>query len=557
VASLAEHDSWQVRAEVAESLGQSISSNYSSRLKIAAAAADAIRRLLADGDSFVVARAVAACSTGEIEAQAELADVAERLPEIAPLALTAMASSSEGRVKAVPYLRKFTNHADATVRAAALTALVECTNTNIADELGAGFRDGDTRVRRAAADGISTLVKREEEVPAAVVKAWKDPLEGLLSAEDAEERCAGAAALVVMRLTDKALPALEALAKDNPDLAPRIAACLESLPWQEKKDLFEYLMSLDLTDEAYQATIEGLVEEPTKEAAVYLWAQVDGNPGALELLYTLQNAIQRVYFGKEGLWREESRSPGLLKLMAEESLKRLDSEDERVRMLALALLCVADPGQTIEKAESYFAADGTAASMRRNALAVLMLLKPQAQLERAVDACRSGDEKMQILGAGFLAEGTECSECQSLEVDDNTLYVYRSGSASYKPAKPPKSLTADVLLPLLSKPQPYLRSCAAYLLAELGDTTGMATLAAVWRQSEDSTTRGFLVDAVSSLDDDSYTPILEELYNSMNREEDAWEIRDFYWKIRVIKGPKVLALRKRIRDEVGMENLRQ
>ena len=33
-------------------------------------------------------------------------------------------------------------------------------------------------------------------------------------------------------------------------------------------------------------------------------------------------------------------------------------------------------------------------------------------------------------------------------------------------------------------------------------------------------------------------------------------IRDFYWAIRNMNGPEILALRKRIRDDVGMDNLR-
>ena len=54
------------------------------------------------------------------------------------------------------------------------------------------------------------------------------------------------------------------------------------------------------------------------------------------------------------------------------------------------------------------------------------------------------------------------------------------------------------------------------------------------------------------LDDDSQTPILAEIY----KKQRDWQHREFYWTIRSMHGPAVLQLRKQIRDEVGMDNLR-
>lgn len=552
--SLAGHSSWQVRSEIVEALGKYRWIGSSG--KMPPDAAEAIRKLLADSDSFVASKAVEAVKESRIEAQAELAAVAERMPEIAPDALTTMATSEEGRAKAVPFLRKFTKHADAAVRAAALEALVECTQTNIAEELRAAFQDADTRVRQAAASSVSVMVSRAKTVPAEIADAWRGPLENLLSAEEPRERCAGAAALVSMKITEKALPVLKDVAKDHADLAADVAECLQYLRWEQRKELFEHLISLDLSETAYQATIEGLAEKPTRDAAPYLWAQVDKDQRALGSLSVVQSAILRIHLGEDGVWNREKRSPEGVKLLAEESIKRLDAADERIRMLALSLLCVASANQAIEKAESYFAAAETSPIMRRNALAVLMLFKPRAQPDRAVTACSSEDDELMMLGLGFLAEGSSCSECQNLQAGEDMLYVQRTEAPEYKPAKPPKSLTPEVLTPLLSKKQPYVRACAAYLLARLGDAGAIRTLAAAWRESQGSTARNLLTDAITTLNDDASTPFLEELYNSMDKEEDSSEIREFYWKIRDMKGPKVLALRKKMRDEVGMEKLR-
>jgi hypothetical protein len=50
-------------------------------------------------------------------------------------------------------------------------------------------------------------------------------------------------------------------------------------------------------------------------------------------------------------------------------------------------------------------------------------------------------------------------------------------------------------------------------------------------------------------------PVLEEIYEFLRKEYDTDAVREFYWTIRTMTGPEVLALRKRIRSEVGMDSL--
>ena len=77
-----------------------------------------------------------------------------------------------------------------------------------------------------------------------------------------------------------------------------------------------------------------------------------------------------------------------------------------------------------------------------------------------------------------------------------------------------------------------------------------------WRAGakDDQNARRLAFRAVVALQDDELTPVLEEIYAA--HEGDRWSLREFYWTIRPLKGPKVLKLRKRIRDEVGMNSLR-
>ena len=47
-------------------------------------------------------------------------------------------------------------------------------------------------------------------------------------------------------------------------------------------------------------------------------------------------------------------------------------------------------------------------------------------------------------------------------------------------------------------------------------------------------------------------PVLAEIY----KDRDRLDVRDFYWTIRGMTGPEILAFRKQIRDEIGMDQLR-
>jgi hypothetical protein len=58
--------------------------------------------------------------------------------------------------------------------------------------------------------------------------------------------------------------------------------------------------------------------------------------------------------------------------------------------------------------------------------------------------------------------------------------------------------------------------------------------------------------AIAALNDSSRVSVLVTIYGRL----DPWEASEFYWTIRIMSGRDVLRLRKKIRDEVGMSNLR-
>jgi hypothetical protein len=64
-----------------------------------------------------------------------------------------------------------------------------------------------------------------------------------------------------------------------------------------------------------------------------------------------------------------------------------------------------------------------------------------------------------------------------------------------------------------------------------------------------------LYRAISHANDDAQTPMLEAIYDRYVKNRN-WEVRELYWTIRTMTGDRILKLRKRIRDEYGMDKLR-
>jgi hypothetical protein len=90
----------------------------------------------------------------------------------------------------------------------------------------------------------------------------------------------------------------------------------------------------------------------------------------------------------------------------------------------------------------------------------------------------------------------------------------------------------------------------------LGKHQGLAPLLSYWNSQKGdrwNSSNQIVYKAIAALDDDAQTPVLEEIYKSFDKND--YYIRQFYWTIRVMHGPKVLKLRKMIRDEIGMGKL--
>jgi hypothetical protein len=62
--------------------------------------------------------------------------------------------------------------------------------------------------------------------------------------------------------------------------------------------------------------------------------------------------------------------------------------------------------------------------------------------------------------------------------------------------------------------------------------------------------------AIARGDDSSRVGVLNDIYGRLHTDDHSHFLPEFYWTIRSMTGPEILELRKTMRDEVGVENLR-
>jgi hypothetical protein len=113
-------------------------------------------------------------------------------------------------------------------------------------------------------------------------------------------------------------------------------------------------------------------------------------------------------------------------------------------------------------------------------------------------------------------------------------------------------------LPLLKSDDPRIAAQAGYLLALLGRDEGLPALLAFWRTKAagDTSWMRLVYRAITSLNDGAQVPVLREIYGRLHTDNHSQYLGEFYWTIRSMRAQEVLPLRKTIRDEVGMQNLR-
>jgi HEAT repeat protein len=583
------HESWQVRAEVVEAIGEFTTSN-SNPVDMAPIYA-AMIKLLDDPDGFVVSRAIVVLSKARLATTIEpLMKAAEKHPELAPEIIRTVTSDEGLGRTAVGQLTKMTSHENAKIRAAAVTALASLSPQTSSPQVVAALSDTDSSVRIAAAwaclaaiqslkpqDGYVTrrsgflgLSSAQEKVD--MSKWFQDfragtnrpawtatlapALEKMIAAESAEERVAAATALVPLGLEQRSLPVLLASVEKSPALAPQASAALPWLASQQRIELYETLIKLADSDRARSLVMQQLIAVPDAAVADSLWKSIttETTPEQAEVIET---NLARLYFGEQ--YYNAQHLPEPQRRPAIDAAKKHLEGVELARTAAMALLVRVSPADASEAADKFLDDPSTSEWLRMDSLQVRLISKPEKESE-PLAVKYATDPVLRKVAVPYLAGGP--SAMRTLRGSIDLSYVSMSEHISENQPvviKPPTGLAIEAVREVMASGDDRTKAYAGYLLVLLGDRSGMDPLLSFYRaqpkRSYDDEWAKLVYRAVTFTNDPSLVPVLDEIYGVFNK-SDTYRIRTFYWTIRSMTGDEILALRKRIRDEVGMERLR-
>jgi hypothetical protein len=287
-----------------------------------------------------------------------------------------------------------------------------------------------------------------------------------------------------------------------------------------------------------------------------LWDLIDAD-ATVEQLDGVLTGMRKVYFGAR-YYSPSSVDARHRKTATEHALARVKSGPELRRTVALALLVSSSRADAARVAQEILDNSASGEWLRLDALQVLLVSSDRTTSEE-VAVQRLTDSVLRKVAIPFLAKGA--SGVQQLR---GSIYLYHDNPTltdRHVDGQPiivtaPKGMPTEPLVQMLSKDDAQLAAMAGYLLATTGDPSGFKQLESYWRSHAmtDDQWRQLVYRAVAVLNDDSLTPVLEDVYRGY--EKGDWAMRQFYWTIRTMTGPNVLKLRKRIRDEVGMDTLR-
>lgn len=560
--SLLKHPVWQVRAEAAEALGECIelSPGISSEMK--ADAYGALIGLLEDADGYIVSRVITALRRAELPAAVEpLVKAAGAHPELAADIVSLLGESDSLRSPAAVHLRSFCTHAEAAVRAAAVTGLGIAAPDDIDKEILATLADPEGKVRIAAADALFHIIDASRS-PSQDRAAAVPFLERMLAAPQVDERVAACRPLVALGREELALPMLLAIARASTSVYPRTVTVLPWLPASQRRAFIDQLLRINPRGEALTALVSAIAHLPDENAAEYLWALLESPAADIDVGGQVFTALTRAYFGDDN-YDPPAIPIAKRRLVTTIVLQKAGSGPPMQRLIALVLLLGTSPDAAAEMASNMFYDASIPESVRADTFQVLLLSQQgKSGLELAVANIAHPLVEVRRLALAYLSQGAN-----ALLYLRNRIWLFtvvQSGptGAAYESTgdqidlKPPERISPDALRRMLADSDSKSVAYAGYLLSLFGDEDGFGPLVAYWRThaiNDDTWTR-LVYRAAAALNNEEHVPLLEDIYE--RHRQDDYSIREFYWTIQVMTGPRILKLQAKIRAEVGMDCLR-
>lgn len=412
-------------------------------------------------------------------------------------------------------------------------------------------------------------VRNEKMVPEWMQK-FVPTLVLLSQAEEKRERLAAALALAAMGHDEQALPVLKSGLDSQPHYLSMMSRSLPWLLWNDRIELYDQMISLAKSDVDLESILDHMAQTHDLRALPALWSPLHDEQGRPSASQLVTSALTQMIF-HQSYWREDQFTTAQKKLASQELTVRSQQGSYWQRITALLMLQQLDAEQVTEFARELIADESELDDLRRDAFRMWITTQTEREateiavakisadetlfIPDALTALTSGRSQLVTVAGGRLPNP---SAYQRLVLNTSGLGSNGQQMQAIFP-EAPEGLTKELLHPLLESSDSASAARAAYLLVLLGERDAFPILYNYWKSSVHSSaawTR-LVYRAISFLDDDRFIPDLIWIYeNQLLPEPYSDSMKEFYWTIRIMTGPQILELRKRVRDEVGMDSLR-
>ena len=394
-----------------------------------------------------------------------------------------------------------------------------------------------------------------------------------LAQSDIEDEKALAMSCLVAIGKHEYLSELIVVAADNHELNKYVDGMLRWLPLDKRTTLFKELIAKDAEGRA-DALVQAYASVRNPESAKVIWAAmaqstVSTRVGVDSLMSAYFGDAYSIYYS----YGEADVEPDLMELAKNETLQYVETRDEAVQKLVLLMLDKLDPDSGKEIAKKWVNGD---VSPDVQDLAFRLLLKPKP-MPRNFDHFSGGrpddDRSYAIeylktdknwkfdLAVRFLAIGEDAlggpDEYSGFFSTSRYYYGNSNSEVKVRIPKPPKGLTLEHLAAegLLLKDE--TKAYVSYFHSLLDPKANIDDLLNHWKLDKSNESISKLVfEAVASTNNDEKISVVEEIYK-LHGANDISFAAELYWTIRVMDGSHALKLRKLIRDEVGMSQLKR
>ncbi len=582
---------WRVRGEAAEAMREKLDGNAQLAGDDRQSAMAALIKLLDDSDGYVVSRAVAALSRSDLAAVSGPAlKAVEKHPELAGDVLRSFSTNIEAAKSAMPQLLVMAMNPDARVRAAVVPVICKLVPRASDRTLSAAFADSDAGVRAAAARSMVEVLEaffpaggmvtrssffglRQTQEPVdfsqwlddfrtgkerpSWMDAFKPNLQKALSTGADDLPIWAAVSLCALGQDKEALAILTPAAADGAR-ADIVARALQWLPWDERLALFSKLSAGNESARGRFSLLENFIKIPDERAAPVLWSLL-AHDSDEELLQPVSAALHQLYLGNRYI-SSGNAAPEKVKAMLLPAQEQGAHGNELQKTIALDLLLSASPTDAVPVARAIAQDPKSSSLLRLDATQTLLWSLPDNEATQLAIASLS-DKTLCAIAIPYLAVGKEFSRQlhNSLWVSRQMTEYSTSSGDNTSPVVQitvPDGIPTKPLQDALTAGDPETAGYAGYILVITGDRRGYEPLLAIARKKgfSDESWRKLVYRAIAKMNDPAQVPVLEEIYKSF--ENQSYYIKDFYWTIRSMTGPQALALRKKIRDEIGMDQLR-